>query len=418
MTLIDYAKRVFRYGPKGLKIWADIKLGEFKSKRFLIKNAKTRKTKTERGVTLVGPFSGPGSLSKTMRDLLLSVHETGIPYQTFSGGGEEDPTGSNALNLLTPMSDFNIRKYSLVLDFFNGIVPNDLVPNIATIIFWEFEDGFLPVYPAFKKKKHVVGMSDFVVDIMRNQLPSSTKVSKLLYPFRHSFGNVPDRMEMRKRFGIPEDAFVVFFNFNFASGFARKNPDGAMRAFAAAFRNDPHAFLLFKTSRADEFRQRAEFLSRLATELGIQNRFAMINDHISSLEIYGLTNACDAYLSLHRGEGFGLGVAEAMSLGVPVVVSDYSATTEFCNKENSMPVPCKVVAPAPGQNDYLTYSYVTKWAEPDISAAADCLRRIRTDSALREQIKSNAKRYIAEHFSPQNFKASLESLLDSLPTTA
>ena len=217
---------------------------------------------------------------------------------------------------------------------------------------------------------------------------------------------------MRNVVKIVENTCRLFFNFNFASGFARKNPDGAMRAFATAFRNDPHAFLVFKTSRAGEFRQHAEFLSRLAAELGIQNRFAMINDHVSSLEIYGLTNACDAYLSLHRGEGFGLGVAEAMSLGVPVVVSDYSATTEFCNKENSMPVPCKVVAPAPGQNDYLTYSYVTKWAEPDISVAADCLRRIKDDSVLRERIKSNAKRYITEHFSLQNFKASLESLLN------
>ena len=151
--------------------------------------------------------------------------------------------------------------------------------------------------------------------------------------------------------------------------------------------------------------------STFASELGIADRFIMIHSYISNVDIYGLTSSCDVYLSLHRGEGFGLGVAEAMAMGLSVVVSDYSSTTEFCNANNSILIPCRIVSPGRGQIDHLTYTYVTKWAEPDISLAADALRRLRSDVDLRAKLQDRAKRDIAEHFSISNFKASLEALL-------
>ena len=411
MTAIDYIRRVVRYGSKGVALWLRIKLNDYRHRRFFLRNAKCLNAKPQRGVTLVGPFAGSGSLSKVMRDLLFSVHDTGIPFQAYSTSGNDDLAKSGFASMITPPEDFKINKYSLIIDLFDGVVPDAIACRHANIVFWEFEDGFLPVYPTFTKKTEVIGMSDFVVKTMQRELPPSVKVSKLLYPFRPSFGVLPSRKEMRSRFGIPEEAFAVFFNFDFSSGFNRKNPDGAMRAFAEAFHNDQQAVLVFKTNNSSRFPGRVEDLSRLADELGIADRFIMIHSYISNVEIYGLTGSCDVYLSLHRGEGFGLGVAEAMAMGLSVVVSDYSSTTEFCNANNSILIPCRVVRPAREQIDHLTYTYVTKWAEPDISLAADALRRLRSDVALRTRIQDRAKRDIAEHFSISNFKASLEALL-------
>ena len=411
MTLFDYAKRVVRYGPHGVYLWARIKWSDFKLKGFLWRNAMRKDVHPERGVTLIGSFTGKDSISKVMRDLLFAIHDAGIPFQALNTGGNEDPARTGVLQLMTPPKDFMVRKHPLVIEILNGVSPRKMVNGLANIVFWEFEDGFLPVYPAFSRKSHVIGMSDFVVGMLRHELPATVRVSKLLYPFRPNFGKIPSRRDVRSRFGIPQDAFAVFFNFDFASGFGRKNPDGAMRAFATAFKDDPKTFLVFKTMRSCQFPRRVEYLERLAKELKIADRFLMIHSYVSSSDIYGLTNACDVYLSLHRGEGFGLGVAEAMSLGLPVVVSDYSATTEFCNSENSILVPCQVVRPRADQQDHLTYTYVTKWAEPNIAFAADALRRLRRDSGLCARLGERAGTDISEHFSISRFKASLEAIL-------
>ena len=411
MTLVDIIRRVVKYGPRGVKLWASLKIGDIRLRRFMKRNARSRDFSPERGVTIIGSFTGRDSINKVMRDLLFMVRDTGIPFQALNTGANEDPACSGVLKLLTPPDLFRIKKHPLVIEMFNGALQKGIAKDLANIVFWEFEDGFLPVYPAFAHKAHVIGMSDFVVETLRRELPAGVKVSKLLYPFRPSFGDIPSKSEMRARVGIPQGAFVVFFNFDFASGFSRKNPDGAMRAFAAAFKDDLDAHLVFKTMRSKEAPQRVAFLERLAGELGIADRFTMVHEYLSNSDLFGLTNACDVYLSLHRGEGFGLGVAEAMSLGLPVVVSDSSSTTEFCSVGNSIPVPCQMTAPRPEQRDHLTYAYVTRWAEPSVSFAADALRRLKSDPDLRERIGSKARMYVADHFSLANFKASLEMLI-------
>lgn len=412
MTICDIARRVVKYGPRGVKLWAAIKMGEIRLRQFMKRNAKLHDFAPEHGITLVGSFTGRDSINKVMRDLLFMVRDTGIPFQAFNTGAHEDPACTGVLKLLTPPERFRVMKHPLVIEMFNGALKKGMAQSLANIAFWEFEDGFLPVYPGFAHKTHVIGMSDFVVETLRRELPLTVKVSKLLYPFRPLFGNIPSKSEVRVRFGIPPDAFVVFFNFDFASGFSRKNPDGAMRAFAEAFKDEPDAYLVFKTMRSKEFPQRVAFLERVARELGIETRFVMIHEYLSNSDLYGLTNACDVYLSLHRGEGFGLGVAEAMSLGLPVVVSDSSSTTEFCKVGNSIPVPCRIVSPRPEQRDHLTYTYVTRWAEPNVSFAADALRRLKSDPDLRKRIGDKARMDVADHFSIANFKASLEALID------
>ena len=97
-----------------------------------------------------------------------------------------------------------------------------------------------------------------------------------------------------------------------------------------------------------------------------------------------------------------------MSLAHPAVVTDWSATTEFCRPDNSMPVPYTLVPIKP-------WEYVEclkEWAEADVDAAAAALRRLYDDPALRAELGRRAQAFIAEHFSLSNFKASVNAFLD------
>ena len=76
---------------------------------------------------------------------------------------------------------------------------------------------------------------------------------------------------------------------------------------------------------AKSHRSEKELLEQEAVKLGIEKRFTIITEYLSHSELYGLTAACDVYISLHKGEGFGIGMAEAMLMGKPVIATNWSA---------------------------------------------------------------------------------------------
>jgi len=362
-----------------------------------------------RGITFIGNLGGKDSISKVSRDFIFSLNEAGIPFQAFDPGFAGDPSDSGIERLLTPSSRFDLRKYEVVVEMFGETVPRRLCERHVRIPFWEFESGFLEIYPSARNASEVAGMSDFNVEYYRRILPQTVRVHKILYPFRILDVQQGSINSIREKYKLGKDEFVVFFNFSYLSGFNRKNPVGVIKAFARAFSNKPDAKarLVFKTMHSKDFSQAAERLRSLAKELGVAENVVFIDNYIPQSEIYGLTAACDTYISLHRGEGFGLGVAEAMSLGKPVVVTDYSSTTEFCNSENSIPVSYSMIPVPPSQIDHSFYNFVEKWADADIDAAAAALRRLHDSPALRQELGAKARKSIIEHFSIKNFRKSV-----------
>ena len=256
-------------------------------------------------------------------------------------------------------------------------------------------------------------MSDFNAAHFRSVLPPQTTVTKLLYPFHTQSDDLEDSRAIRARYGIGLEDFVVFFNFDFGSSYYRKNPEGSMRAFAKAFADVPNTRLVFKTMNARNHPVLLAQAEALANELGIANRITMIHIYIPERDLLGLTNSCDVYLSLHRGEGFGLTLAEAMAMGKPVVCTDWSSTTEFCKPGCTLPIPYRIVPVPVNQVDHPCYAHVKEWAEPDIDAAANALRMLLDNVELRHEIGENARASISQQFSIGNFRRSIESFLDS-----
>lgn len=183
---------------------------------------------------------------------------------------------------------------------------------------------------------------------------------------------------------------------------------GAVDAFRQAFPGESNAALLIKTSHEESHREEyAELEERLR---GIPNVY-LIDRLLSRARVSGLLEACDGVVSLHRSEGFGLILAEAMFLGKPVVATGWSGNMDFMNAENSCPIGYELVTL---DRTYGAYSAGQQWAEPDRDHAAHLMRRLVEDSSYRTRIGERGRDTIRSQFSPRiaglRYRARLESL--------
>ena len=358
-----------------------------------------------RGITLIGEFKHGASNSKTNRDFAHALKDAGIPFQTYSIDRSASVPESDYVDIMTPVDEFRLHKYTHVIEMFRSPLPRELVERRARIAFWEGEHGILDVWPFLSGSDPVIGMSDFNVEYFKREFKAP--VYKILYPLRKIDVSMPSREAIRDRFCIGHGDFMVLFTFDFGS-YRRKNPLAAIRAFANAFPGAMDARLVFKTMGARSHTAELAEVKREAAELGVADRFTVITEYLPHAELYGLTNACDVYISLHRGEGFGIGMAEAMLMGRPVVATDWSANTEFCRPGSSVPVKYSLAPVKP--SDY--FPSMQEWAEPDIDDAARHLRECYDNREMAAEVGARGKAFVEEHFSTANFKASVEAFLD------
>ena len=179
---------------------------------------------------------------------------------------------------------------------------------------------------------------------------------------------------------------------------ARKNPDGTIAAFARAFGDDPNVELTLKTQNGARFPQALAALRAAAPP-----RVRIIDEVWPYSRVKELIAGADVLISLHRAEGFGLTPAEAMALGVPVLATAYSGNLDFMDETSALLVPARQIPVVDPQNIYRGQT----WADPDIEAAAQGLRRLRDDPALRGRLGEAGRRRVAELLSPQAWLAAL-----------
>jgi glycosyltransferase involved in cell wall biosynthesis len=181
----------------------------------------------------------------------------------------------------------------------------------------------------------------------------------------------PLRAGMRAHLKLSDQAFVVSSLFSFGSALERKNPYAAVTAFAAAFGKTDDAWLILKSNHGGNSGEKKQFLDFIKPYPQIR----LIDDIWEKEEVLGLIKASDIYLSLHRSEGFGLPIAEAMLLGTPTVVTDWSGSRDFCNGSNSFPVSFTLIPVKSRHPEFAELDQV-KWADPDSAAAAGMLKKI------------------------------------------
>ena len=124
--------------------------------------------------------------------------------------------------------------------------------------------------------------------------------------------------------------------------------------------------------------------------------------------MWGLLSVADAYVSLHRSEGLGLGLAESMYLGKPVIGTAYSGNLDFMKQDNSLLVDFRLVDVPEGAYPHAAGQ---RWAEPDIEIAVQCMRSMRDDSELRTTIAQRGQAYIRTHLNAQTASAAMAAEL-------
>jgi glycosyltransferase involved in cell wall biosynthesis len=204
----------------------------------------------------------------------------------------------------------------------------------------------------------------------------------------------------RRHFGIPEDAFVVLFFFDFLSFAVRKNPEAVLKAFEIVAQRRPEADLcLVIKSRAGpggiegaEAAQ-AELEARVAA---LAPRAMTLNGDLSDNEIKNLVRVCDVFVSLHRSEGFGRGMAEAMALGRPAIATGYSGNLDFMAPGTGLLVDHELVPVAPGA---YPHGEGQVWAEASPEHAAELIEQLLDDPAETRAMGRRAQAHVRETLS-------------------
>jgi glycosyltransferase involved in cell wall biosynthesis len=185
----------------------------------------------------------------------------------------------------------------------------------------------------------------------------------------------------RARFGLPANDFLFYLMFDGNSWLSRKNPLAGVRAFKEAFsESSPGVRLVIKAMNVrDEDPVWREVLALAAND----RRIHIVSERLSRQDTIDFMACCDAYISLHRSEGFGRVIAEAMALGQPVVATNFSGNVDFCEPDTAFLVDGELVPLRPG--DYL-FSEGQYWCDPDVSIAAEQLKRMIEDAPLRKRV--------------------------------
>ena len=152
--------------------------------------------------------------------------------------------------------------------------------------------------------------------------------------------------------------------------------------------------LVIKSKIVESVAQQVLDYNLLKGLIGDDSRILLINETFTREQMLRLIGCCDVYVSLHRAEGFGLGMAEAMKMGKAVIATRYSGNMDFTGEDNACLVDCELKKVPPGsyykQGDSV-------WAEPDAGQAAGYMRRLVEDEAFRREIGTRGKAFIEEH---------------------
>ncbi|MBB4687107.1 FkbM family methyltransferase [Amycolatopsis jiangsuensis] len=330
--------------------------------------AATHPPHDEFGVNLLGYLTAELGLGEMGRIVLEAIETGGVPVASVL----EEKAVSNRTGIERPATvgdpRFPISVLAVNADQTRTILTNH--PEVGAgryrigLWAWELEDFPQWQHEAFGMLDEVWTVSEFC----RRSIAAhaSIPVKTIPVPVRDPGEPSPPAREQ----GEPV-RFLFAFDFNSVA--ERKNPWGAVEAFRRAFPGRDDVRLTVKAINAKLHPNAAE---RLRAVVRGDDRIELVERYLSVAELHELYESSTCYVSLHRSEGFGLTVAEAMARAMPVISTDYSSTTEFLDASTGWPVPYRMVPVGPDSHPY--HAGAT-WAEPDLDSAAAAMRQVADD---------------------------------------
>ena len=355
------------------------------------------------GVNVVGFFRAEFGQGEAARRLVAALERTGLPFTTVTyekiPHRQEHPFAERNGDV-HPANIVCLNAEHLVQFMLDG--GRDLLRNRYSVGLWFWETSRFPrrFSHALDYLDEVWVASDFVRDAVANETskPVLTFPLPVLVPEPPALG--------RSDLGLPEDAFVFLFVFDFFSTLERKNPLGLIDAFIRAF-PEPGTGLLYLKSINGE-RSTAD-LARVRESIGDRPDIVLSDGYLNGDRLTALTALSDCYVSLHRSEGFGLTIAEAMAFGKPAIATAYSGNLAFMDEDSGYLVP---YTPVSLDTAVGPYPAGTIWADPDLDEAARLMRHVFDNPAEARERGARGKAAVEDR---QSLARAAEFLGDRIP---
>lgn len=344
----------------------------------------------EHGVNLIGNICAESGLGQSCRLVASALDKTGFPlsiykYEQLGAEGQGDHSWENRLSKELPydVNLIHINPHELGLAF---IQQDASVWNYRYNIgywLWELEEFPDEWTPCFQCLDEIWTPSEFICNAIRKK--TTLPVRCMPYHVDVSIGTIYER----EHFGIPEDKFLYLMMYDQSSCMERKNPIGVLNAFKKAFdKQNQSVGLVIKINNPTP-----ESRKQIRSVLDGYTNVYLIEETLSRDEVNSLTKCVDVVVSLHRAEGFGLVLAEAMLLGTPTIATNWSSNTEFMNEDVACMVDYELTTI---EKDMPPFKAGNRWADADLEQAAGYMRKLYEDREYYEVIRNNAKEYAEE----------------------
>ncbi|MCL5125595.1 MAG: glycosyltransferase [Deltaproteobacteria bacterium] len=367
----------------------------FSSRRFKTSRLQAKIPENGHGLNVIGYLTAELGLGEAARSTIRSAAAAGISVSAInftdgcnsrmyeSVGSDIDKAPRHFVNL----AHVNADQTSALLQkmgpqFFSGRY------NVG---YWMWETTEFPseYLKSFEFYDEIWTASEFCREVLARKSP------KPVLKMPHSiYLNQPNRAS-RLELGLPENAFLFFNMADFFSFPERKNPLGVIDAFIKAFGHDSQDVRLIV--KICNCLHRPEVKKIIDDRIQGATSIMLIEGYVDRQSLNALMANVDCYVSLHRSEGFGLPIAEAMSLGKPVIATGWSGNMEFMNDTNSFPVKYDLV-PIPLKNG--PYKSAGCWAEPDCDNAAELMNYVVGNPEHVQQVGALAKTKMANDYAP------------------
>ena len=339
------------------------------------------------GIVVAGFLNAELGIGESARLMVSAVEASGLPFTTV-GFERTNSRQQHPFDVVgTDARDFDTNIVVVNPDFigqFAAEAGSEFFAGRTTVAYWAWELEEFPAsfLPALEMAHEIWAISEFT----RAAIAKVTDKPVLAMPLPVVPPQVDERVD-RPALGLP-DGFLFLFCFDLFSALERKNPLGLIDAFCRAFAPGEGPTLVVKAVNGDRC---VADLERLRRAIGDRPDILLIDRYLSSQENAALMAMADCYVSLHRSEGFGLTMAEAMSLGKPVIATAYSANLEFMDETTAYLVRAGMTEVPEGADPYPAGA---RWGDPDLDEAARLMRVVVDDPAAAAEVGRRAQQAV------------------------